>query len=164
MRSFFKTSSVKSATALLALLAVSSSAMAVELSTSSPSFGDKVSLIHDDYGKQVVIKSEISIDDLKKMRDTISEQSRQIEDLKRSSGSSSNSSGKEIDDLKNKVKEQERDLSNLSRQVEELKRSSGSSSSSSSSELSNLKQKVSDQDRAVDQLKRTVEELSRKVK
>lgn len=166
MRSFLKISSVVSTTALIAALALPASAMAVELSNSSPSYGDKVPLIHNDYGKDVVIRSDISIDELKKMRDTVSDQSRQIEELKRSSGSSSSSSssGKELDELKNKVKEQDRELDTLGRQVEELKRNSGSSSNSSSSEISNLKQKINDQDRAMDQLKRTVEDLSRKVK
>ncbi|MEG2796689.1 MAG: hypothetical protein RR958_18775 [Pseudomonas sp.] len=164
MRSFLKISSVVSTTALIAALALPASAMAVELSNSSPSYGDKVPLIHNDYGKDVVIRSDISIDELKKMRDTVSDQSRQIEELKRSSGSSSSSSGKELDELKNKVKEQDRELDTLGRQVEELKRNSGSISNSSSSEISNLKQKINDQDRAMDQLKRTVEDLSRKVK
>ena len=164
MRSFSKISSVVSATALIATLVLPASAMAVELSNSSASYGDKVSLIHNDYGKDVVIRSDVSIDDLRKMRDTMSEQSRQIEELKRNSGSSSSSSGKEIDDLKNKVKDQDRELDTLGRQVEDLKRNSGSSSNSNSSEVSNLKQKINDQDRAMEQLKRTVEDLSRKVK
>jgi len=76
MRSFLKISSVVSTTALIAALALPASAMAVELSNSSPSYGDKVPLIHNDYGKDVVIRSDISIDELKKMRDTVSDQSR----------------------------------------------------------------------------------------
>ncbi len=167
MRSFSKISSVVSATTLTALLgtlALPASAMAVELSSSSPSYGDQISAIHNDFGKDVVIKSGIGVEELKKMRDTINEQSRQIEEFKRSSGSSSSSSSREIDDLKNKVKEQDRQLDTLGRQVEDLKRNSGSSSSSNNSEISSLKQKLNDQDRAMDQLKRTVEELSRKVK
>jgi len=169
MRSFSKISSVVSATTLTALLgtlALPASAMAVELSSSSPSYGDQISAIHNDFGKDVVIKSGIGVEELKKMRDTINEQSRQIEEFKRSSGSSSSSSssGREIEDLKNKVKEQDRQLDTLGRQVEDLKRNSGSSSSSNNSEISSLKQKLNDQDRAMDQLKRTVEELSRKVK
>ncbi|NYH08130.1 hypothetical protein [Pseudomonas moraviensis] len=167
MRSFSKISSIVSATALTALLgtlALPASAMAVELSSSSPSYGDQISAIHNDFGKDVVIKSGIGVEELKKMRDTINEQSRQIEEFKRSSGSSSSSSGREIEDLKNKVKEQDRQLDTLGRQVEDLKRNSGSSSSSNNSEISSLKQKLNDQDRAMDQLKRTVEELSRKVK
>lgn len=164
MRSFSKISAVVSTTALIAALTLPANAMAVELSSSSPSYGDKVSLIHNDYGKDVVIKSDISIDELQKMRDTLKDQSQQIEELKRSNGSSSNSSSREIDELKNKVKEQDRVLESLGRQVEELKRNSGSSSNSSSSEISNLKQKVNDQNRGMDQLKRTVEDLSRKVK
>jgi uncharacterized protein YukE len=164
MRSFSKISAVVSTTALIAALALPASAMAVELSNSSPSYNDKVSLIHNDYGKTVVIESDVSIDELRKMRDTLNDQSRQIEELKRSGGSSSNSSSRELDELKNKVKEQDRELETLGRQVEDLKRNSGSSSNSSSSEISNLKQKVNDQDRAMDQLKRTVEDLNRKVK
>lgn len=167
MRSFSKISSVMSATALTVLLgtlALPASAMAVELSSSSPSYGDQISAIHNDFGKDVVIKSGIGVEELKKMRDTVNEQSRQIEEFKRSSGSSSSSSGREIEDLKNKVKEQDRQLDTLGRQVEDLKRNSGSSSSSNNSEISSLKQKLNDQDRAMDQLKRTVEELSRKVK
>ncbi|MCU0089054.1 hypothetical protein N8H72_03720 [Pseudomonas koreensis] len=167
MRSFSKISSVVSATTLTALLgtlALPASAMAVELSSSSPSYGDQISAIHNDFGKDVVIKSGIGVEELKKMRDTINEQSRQIEEFKRSSGSSSSSSGREIEDLKNKVKEQDHQLDTLGRQVEDLKRNSGSSSSSNNSEISSLKQKLNDQDRAMDQLKRTVEELSRKVK
>lgn len=164
MCSFSKISAVVSTSALIAALALPASAMAIELSNSSPSYNDKVPLIHNDYGKTVMIESDVSIDELRKMRDTLKEQSRQIEELKRSSGSSSSSSGKEIDELKNKVKEQDRELDTLRRQVEELKRNSGSSSNSNSSEISSLKQKVNDQDRAMDQLKRTVEDLSRKVK
>ncbi|WP_409318521.1 hypothetical protein [Pseudomonas sp. KCJK9016] len=167
MRSFSKISSVVSTSALAALLgilALPASATAVELSSSSPSYGDQVSAIHNDFGKDVVINSGIGVEELKKMRDTVNEQSRQLEELKRSNGSSSSSSGREIDDLKSKVKEQDRQIDTLSRQVEELKRNSGSSSSSNSSEISSLKQKLNDQDRTMDQLKRTVEELSRKVK
>lgn len=164
MRSFSKISAVVTTTAFIAALVLPASAMAVELSSSSPSYGDKVSLIHNDYGKTVVIKSDISIDELQKMRDTLKDQSQQIEDLKRSGSSSSSSSGRELDELKNKVKEQDRELETLGRQVEDLKRNSGSSSNSNSSEIANLKQKVNDQDRAMDQLKRTVEDLSRKVK
>ena len=167
MRSFSKISSVVSATALTSLLgtlALPAAAMAIELSNSSPSYGDQITAIHNDYGKEVVIRSGIGVDELKKMRDTVNEQSRQIEEFKRSSGSSSSSSGREVEDLKNKVKEQDRQLDTLSRQVEDLKRNSGSSSNSNSSEISNLKQKINDQDRAMDQLKRTVEDLSRKVK
>lgn len=168
MHSFSKLSSALSATAMTALLgtlALPGTAMAsIELSNSGPSYDDKLSAIHYEYGKDVLVKSDLRIDELKKMQETIKDQTRQIEELKRSSGSSSSSSSKEIDDLKSKVKEQERDLDKLGRQVEDLKRNSGSSSSSNSSEISNLKRTISDQDRAMDQLKRTVEELSRKVK
>lgn len=167
MRSFSKVSSVVSASAWAALLvavALPQSAMAIEWSNSSPSKDDRISVIHTEFGKNVVVQGDISIDELKKMRDTLSDQAREIEELKRNSGSSASSSGKEIDELKNKVKDQERKLDTLGPQMEDLKRNSGSSSSSNNSEISNLKQKISDQDRAMDQLKRTVEDLSRKVK
>ncbi|RAI71226.1 hypothetical protein DOZ80_05110 [Pseudomonas fluorescens] len=168
MRSFSKFSSVLSATAMTALLgalALPGTALAsVELSSGYTSSGDKFTVIHNEYGKEVLIRSEYSVDDLKGMQETINNQTRQIEELKRSSGSSSSSSSKEIDELKRTVAEQERDINNLGKQVEELKRNSGSSSSSNSSEISSLKREVSDQDRELDNLKRTVEDLSRKVK
>ena len=167
MRSLSKISSVVSTTAMTALLgvlALPGSAMAIELSNSSPSYGDKIPVLHDDYGNKVIIRTNIGVDDLEKMRTTVNEHSQQLEDLKRGSSSSSSSSSREIDELKNKVKEQDRELDTLGRQVEDLKRNSGSSSSSNSSEISSLKQKINDQDRAMDQLKRTVEDLSRKVK
>jgi methyl-accepting chemotaxis protein len=107
MRSISNIFSVVSSTALFAVLALPASAMAAELSNSSPSYGDKVLLIHNDYGKEVIIKGDLSNDELKKLRDTVSEQTRQIEELKRSSGSNSSSSSKEIDDLQNKVKDLE---------------------------------------------------------
>ncbi|MGE8068232.1 hypothetical protein [Pseudomonas sp. NPDC089569] len=166
MRSFAKISSVMSATAMTALLGaltLPANAMAIELSNSSPSYGDKVSVIHNDFGKDVIVRSNISIDELEQMSKMIDQQSRQIEELKRS-GSGSGSSNREVDDLKNKVAAQERDLNNLQRQIDDLKRSTGSSSSSSTSELSSLKQQISNQDREMDSLRRTVEELSRKVK
>jgi predicted RNase H-like nuclease (RuvC/YqgF family) len=168
MRSFSKLSSALSATAMTALLsalALPGTALAnVERGSGYASSDDKITVLHNEYGKEVLVKSEIDVGDLKKMQDTLSDQARQIEELKRNSGSSSSSSSKEIDELKRTIKEQERDLDNLGKQVEELKRNSGSSSSSNNSEISNLKREVSDQDRAMDQLKRTVEELSRKVK
>lgn len=122
MRSFLKISSIVSTTALIAALALPVSAMAVELSNSSPSYGDRVPLIHNDYGKDVVIRSDISIDELKKMRDTVSDQSRQIEELKRNSGSSSNSSSSEISNLKQKINDQDRAMDQLKRTVEDLSR------------------------------------------
>jgi chromosome segregation ATPase len=151
---------------LLSLLALPGMAMAgIELSsTGSATYGDKMIATQSQYGREVLIRTDIDVTDLRKMREKLDDHGRQLEELKRSSGSNSSSSNKEIDELKRTVKEQERDLDNQRKQIEELKRSSGSSSSSSNSEISSLKQKVSDQDRAIDQLKRTVEDLSRKVK
>ncbi|NUU35358.1 hypothetical protein [Pseudomonas sp. C2B4] len=168
MRSFSKHSSSLSATVIATLLgamALPGTAQAgIEVSNSSAYPSDKITAIHNEFGKDVLIKSDVDVGDLKKMQDTLNDQARQIEELKRSSGSSSSYSNKEIEELKRTIKEQERDLENLGKQVEELKRNSGSSSSSNNSEISNLKREVSDQDREMDQLKRTVEELSRKVK
>lgn len=168
MRSFSKFSSVVSATVvttLLGALALPGTALAsVELSSGYTSSGDKLTVIHNEFGKDVLVRSDYSLDDLKKMQDTIDNQTRQLEELKRNSGSSSSSSSKEIDELKRTLAEQERDINNLGKQVEELKRNSGSSSSSNSSEISSLKREVSDQDRELENLKRTVEDLSRKVK
>jgi len=168
MRSFSKLSSVLSATAmttLLGVLALPGTALAsIELSNDSASSTDKLIVIHNEYGKAVLVKTDLSIGELKQMEQMINNQSRQIDALKSNSGSGSSSSSREVDELKNKVKEQERELDNLGRQVEELKRNNGSSSSSSNSEIANLKREISDQDREVDQLKRTVDDLSRKVK
>lgn len=124
----------------------------------------KIATVQNDAGRITLTPSDFEPSDIKKLQDTLSDQARQIEELKRSSGTSSSSSNKDIDELKRTVKEQERQLDNQSKQIEDLKRSSGSSSSSSSSEISNLKRDISEQDRTIDQLKRTVEELSRKVK
>ena len=152
-------------TTLLGVLALPGAALAsIEISSSSATSYGKVTAIQNEYGKSVLVKTDIEVGELEKMQDTLKDQARQIEELKRNSGSSSSSSNKEIDELKRTVKEQERDLDNLRKQIEELKRSSGSSSSSSNSEMSNLKRQVNDQDRTIDQLKRTVEDLSRKVK
>ncbi|MGJ7513927.1 hypothetical protein ACSFE6_06265 [Pseudomonas baetica] len=168
MPGYSKFSAVLSATAvtsLLGILVLPGMALAgIEFSNSSSSSYGKLTAIQNEYGKDVLVKTDVEVGELEKVQDTLKEQARQIEELKRSSGSSSSSSNKEFDELKRTVKEQERDLDNLRKQVEELKRNSGSSSSSSNSEISNLKREVSDQDRTIDQLKRTVEDLSRKVK
>lgn len=168
MRGFSKRSSALSATtmaALLGILALPGTAQAgIELSSSYPSSSGKVTAIQNEYGKDVLVKTDVEVSDLKAMQTTLNNQAREIEELKRSSGSNSSSSSKEIDELKRTVQEQERDLSSLGKQIDELKRNSGSSSSSSNSEISNLKRELSDQDREMDQLKRTVEDLSRKVK
>jgi len=181
MRSFSKLSSAQLATAALLLgsLTLASAAQAAVEVTSDPSmYSDKISALHNSFGKDTLVRTSVSIDDLENLQKTVkanatelesqkrtlSEQARQIEELTRNSGSSSNSSSKEIDDLKRTINEQERDLNNLGKQVEELKRNNGSSSSSNNSEISSLKREISDQDRAMDQLKRTVEDLSRKVK
>lgn len=182
MHSFSKRSSTRlvTATLLLGSLSLAGTAQAaVEVVSDGPSYSDVIpALRHDQFDKYVLVKTNVSANDLENLpknvknntdelenqKRTLSEQARLIEELKRNSGSGSTSSSKEIDDLKRTIKEQERDLNDLGKQVEELKRNSGSSSSSSNSEISSLKRELSDQDREMDQLKRTVEELSRKVK
>ncbi|WP_420235247.1 hypothetical protein ACN079_14310 [Pseudomonas sp. ABY48] len=182
MRSFSKRSSTRlaNATLLLGSLTLAGAAQAaVEVASGGLSYTDVIpALRYDQFDKYVLVKTNVSasaLEDLPKtvknntgelenQKRTLSEQARQIEELKRNSGSSSTSSSREIDELKRTIKEQERDLNDLGKQVEELKRNSGSSSSSSNSEISSLKRELSDQDREMDQLKRTVEELSRKVK
>ncbi|WP_335943901.1 hypothetical protein [Pseudomonas sp. G166] len=182
MRSFSKRSSTRLATAALLLgsLTLAGAAQAaVEVSSATPSYDDAIpALHHDQFDKYKLVKTNVSAsaleslpktvknntDELENQKRVLGEQARQIEELKRNSGSSSNSSSKEIDELKRTIKEQEDDLKDLGKQVEELKRNSGSSSSSSNSEISSLKRELSDQDSQMDQLKRTVEELSRKVK
>lgn len=181
MRSLAKRSSARFATTSLllgSLTLIGAAQAAVEVSSGTPLSSDTIPLLRNSFGKDVLIKTNISVGDLEKLPEavkdntaeldsqkrTLGEQARQIEELKRNSGSNSTSSSKEIDDLKRIIKEQERDLNDLGEQVEELKRNSGSSSSSSSSEISSLKRELSDQDNEMTQLKRTVEELSSKVK
>ncbi|RON54600.1 hypothetical protein [Pseudomonas frederiksbergensis] len=182
MRNFPKLSSTLFATGMAALLlgnlALASTAQAIELSSDNPSFNDTLTATHTSYGKTVLVKTNLEISELEKLqgtvktntaeidklKTTISDQARLIEELRRNTGTSSGSSSNEISSLKRIVEEQDKDLKKLASQVEDLKRSAGSSSSSSSSDLSNLKREVSDQDNQLDQLKRTVEDLSRKVK
>jgi len=109
----------------------------VELSSDKPSYSDKLAAVHNSFGKDVVVRSDFSIDEMEKLQSTVKNNSVEIENLKKI------------------IKDQ-------ARLIEELKRSAGSSSSAS--DVSCLKREVSDQDRSLGQLKRTVEELSRKVK
>ncbi|POA20817.1 hypothetical protein C1886_07500 [Pseudomonas sp. FW300-N1A1] len=175
MRGFPKLSS---ALLLGTLTLASTTHAAIEVSSGPASYDDKIPAIHSSFDKDTLVRSNVSITDLENLQKTvkanvdeletqkrtISDQARQIEELKRSNGSSSSASNSDIADLKRTVKEQERDLDTLARQVEDLKRNSGSSANSNNSEISNLKQQVNDQDRTIDQLKRIVEELSQKVK
>ena len=181
MRNFSKLPATLFATGMAALLLGSmvlpnTAQAGVELSSDHPSYSDKLAAVHNSFGKDVVVRSDFSIDGMEKLQSTvksnsveietlkktIKDQARLIEELKRNNGSSSSSNVSELSDLKRTVREQESDLKNLGKQLDDLKRSAGSSSNAS--DLSSLKREVSDQDRALDQLKRTVEELSRKVK
>ncbi|MCJ8207221.1 hypothetical protein [Pseudomonas sp. RGM2987] len=181
MRSFSVLSSfhVGVATLLLGNMILAGTAQAaVETDSGYTLPSDTIPALRSSFNNDLLFKTNISVGvleelpksvkanttELEEQKRTLGEQARQIEELKRNSGSSSSSSSKEIDDLKRTVKEQEQDLRDLSKQVEDLKRNNGSSSNSNSSEISTLKGKISDQDREMDQLKRTVEELSRKVK
>ncbi|WP_248769038.1 hypothetical protein [Pseudomonas sp. MWU12-2345] len=154
---------------------------AVEVDNLSASGFDHLAATHGSSGSGHSLRNtDFTVDDLQKMENLqkrnadelenlkkiINDQARVIEELKRNSGSGSNSSSNSSDlsGLKRSVIDQDRVIEKLTSQVDDLKRSSGSSSSSSSSELSGLKRDVSDQQRDLDSLKRNVDDLSRKVK
>ena len=154
---------------------------AVEVDSLSASGFDHLAATHGGSGSGYSLRnSDFTVDDLQKMQNQqkrnadeleslkkiINDQARVIEELKRNSGASSNSSSNSSDlsGLKRSVSDQDRAIEKLASQVDDLKRSSGSSSSSSSSELSSLKRDVSDQQRDLESLKRNVDDLSRKVK
>ena len=141
MRSFSKLLSAQLATAtLLGGLTLACAAQAAVEVTSDPSlYSDKISALHNSFGKDTLVRTSVSIDDLENLQKTVKANATELESQKRT-------------------------LSEQARQIEELKRNSGSSSSSNNSEISSLKREISDQERAMDQLKRTVEDLSRKVK
>ena len=142
MRSFSKLLSAQLATATLLLgsLTLASTAQAAVEVTSEPAlYSDKICALHNSFGKDTLVRTSVSIDDLESLQKTVKANATELESQKRT-------------------------LSEQARQIEELKRNSGSSSSSNNSEISSLKREISDQERAMDQLKRTVEDLSRKVK
>ena len=142
MRSFSKLLSTQLATATLllgSLTLVSAAQAAVEVTSDPALYSDKISALHNSFGKDTLVRTSVSIDDLESLQKTVKANATELESQKRT-------------------------LSEQARQIEELKRNSGSNSSSNNSEISSLKREISDQDRAMDQLKRTVEDLSRKVK
>ncbi|MGF6396767.1 uncharacterized protein YukE [Pseudomonas frederiksbergensis] len=142
MRSFSKLLSAQLATATLLLgsLTLASAAQAAVEVTSAPAlYSDKICALHNSFGKDTLVRTSVSIDDLESLQKTVKANATELESQKRT-------------------------LSEQARQIEELKRNNGSSSSSNNSEISSLKREISDQERAMDQLKRTVEDLSRKVK
>lgn len=142
MRSFSKLMSAQLATTTLLLgsLTLASTAQAAVEVTSEPAlYSDKICALHNSFGKDTLVRTSVSIDDLESLQKTVKANATELESQKRT-------------------------LSEQARQIEELKRNNGSSSSSNNSEISSLKREISDQERAMDQLKRTVEDLSRKVK
>lgn len=161
------------AAVLLGSVLLSGQAMAsVEVSTQSALSSDSLVVTHYE-GRDVhtLRSSGYSVNDIRKMQEALEtlqrshkDQARQLEELKRNTGSKSSSSDSEVTALKRTVSDQQSDIASLRKQVEELKRSAGSSSSSSSSEVSSLKREVSDQNRELQSLKRSLEELNRKVK
>lgn len=179
MRNFPKRSSTLFATGMAALLlgnlALADAAQAIELSSDSPSYNDTLTATHNSYGKTVLVRTNLDVNELEKLqgtvktntaeidtlKKTVSEQARLIEELRRNTGTSSGSSSNDISSLKRTVEEQDKDLKNLARQMEEFKRNTGSSSSSSSSDLSSLKRSVSDQDNDLKKLSSQVEDLKR---
>src|SRR5476651_1599955 len=164
MRNFPKLPSTLFATGMAALLlgnmALASTAQAIELSSDNPSYNDTLTATHNSYGKTVLVRTSLALDEIEKLqatvktntaeistlKNTVGEQARLIEELRRNTGTSSGSSTNEISSLKRTVEEQNKELKEIGKQLEDLKRNSGSSSSSSSSELSSLKRTVSDQD------------------
>ena len=142
MRSFSKLlpAQLATATLLLGSLTLASAAQAAVEVTSDPAlYSDKICALHNSFGKDTLVRTSVSIDDLESLQKTVKANATELESQKRT-------------------------LSEQARQIEELKRNNGSSSSSNNSEISSLKREISDQERAMDQLKRTVEDLSRKVK
>lgn len=103
-----------------------------------------------------------ALNELQSLKQTVSEQARQIEALKRDTGSAHNTGASELSRLTRTTQDQQKALDKLAQQVEDLKRSAGSNSSAN--DLAALKREVSDQNREMDGLKRNVEDLSRKVK
>lgn len=99
---------------------------------------------------------------------TISKLESQLNDLKRSTGSSSssssNSSSSDLSSLKSKVEDQNRSISNLESKLSDVQRSSGSNSNSSSSDISSLRQDISNLRSSVGRLESQVSSLSSKVK
>ncbi|MCD5986884.1 hypothetical protein KDX30_03095 [Pseudomonas sp. CDFA 553] len=97
---------------------------------------------------------------------TISKLESQLNDLKRSAGSSSssNSSSSDLSSLKSKVEDQNRSISKLESKLSDIQRSSGSSSNSSSSDISSLRQDISNLRSSVGRLESQVSSLSSKVK
>lgn len=139
MRSFSKVLSTRFATATLLFGMASAAQASVEVTSDPALYSDKICALHNSFGKDTLVRTSVSIDDLESLQKTVKANATELESQKRT-------------------------LSEQARQLEELKRNSGSSSSSNTSEISGLKREISDQERAIDQLKRTVEELSRKVK
>ncbi|MHC8290561.1 hypothetical protein ACYZUD_27900 [Pseudomonas sp. XS1P51] len=180
MRIFSKLPSTLFATGMAALLlgnlALANTAQAsLEFTSDNPSYSDKFLVFHNLYGKDVMVRSNISIegvetllrtvktntDDIKELQENLKEQARFIEELKRNNGTSSSSSASEIANLKQTASGQDKDLKELTKQLEELKRNSGSNSSSNSSEVANLKRTVSEQETGLKNLASQIDDLKR---
>ncbi|WP_095145052.1 hypothetical protein [Pseudomonas sp. Irchel s3b6] len=131
MRSFPKLSS---ALLLGTLTLASTTHAAVEVSSGPASYDDKIPAIHSSFDKDTLVRSNVSITDLENLQKTvkanvdeletqkrtIGDQARQIEELKRNSGSSANSNNSEISNLKQQISDQDRTIDQLKRIVEEL--------------------------------------------
>ncbi|WP_256262479.1 hypothetical protein [Pseudomonas gingeri] len=109
---------------------------AVEVDSLSAGGSDPIAATHRGAGEYTLRNASFTVGDLQKMQDqqqrntaeleklkrTINDQARTIEELKRGSGSSSSSSSSELSSLKRDVGDQGRDLDNLKRKVEDLSR------------------------------------------
>ena len=55
----------------------------VELSSDKPSYSDKLAAVHNSFGKDVVVRSDFSIDEMEKLQSTVKNNSVEIENLKK---------------------------------------------------------------------------------
>ncbi|MBP5060430.1 hypothetical protein HUS95_36330, partial [Pseudomonas chlororaphis] len=105
----------------LILSSLSLPTQAVEFNSSSASYSDRISALHQEVDLKFTVRpSGFTVDDLQKLQDGLKSSTAELEKLK---------------DLVN----------SQARLIEELKRNTGSSSSSNASEVSNLKKTTGEQ-------------------
>ena len=83
MRNFSKLPATLFATGMAALLLGSmvlpnTAQAGVELSSDHPSYSDKLAAVHNSFGKDVMVRSDFSIDGMKKLQSTVEELSRKV--------------------------------------------------------------------------------------
>lgn len=102
--------------------------------------------------------------ELDALKETVSNQNRLIEELKRNTGTTVRSSDPEVTGLKSKIEDQGRTISQLESQLNDLKRNPDPSGNSSSSDISSLRQEISNLRSSVGRLESQMSSLSSKVK